>query len=112
MNFLKKMFILLLSVSVLFLQFPNAAFAKYYAMPNDSTKITKKAPQVLSTPDEDIPVDEKAAPLLIYSPSKKGGSKLLWYILGIAVVGGAAAAGGGGGGGGNGVDTGSFTGSW
>ncbi len=104
MKFLKKMFILLLSLSVLFLQFPNAAFAKFYAMPNASTKITKKAPQVLATPDEDIPVVEKAA------PPKKGVSKL-WYILGLAVVVGAAAGGGGGGGDGD-VDTGSFTGSW
>ena len=104
MKFLKKMFILLLSLSVLFLQFPNAAFAKFYAMPNASTKITKKAPQVLATPDEDIPVVEKAA------PPKKEGSKLLWYLLGLVVVGGAAAGGGGGGDGGG--DTGSFTGSW
>ena len=104
MKFLKKMFILLLSLSVLFLQFPNAAFAKFYAMPNASTKITKKAPQVLATPDENIPVIIKEA------PPKKGISKL-WYILGLGVV-AVAAAGGGGGGGGDGGDTGSFTGSW
>ena len=104
MKLLKKMFIILLSLSVLFLQFPNAAFAKFYAMPNASTKITKKAPQVLATPDEDIPVVERAA------PPKKGGSKLLWYVLGLGVVAGLAASGGGGDDGpGN---TGSFTGTW
>jgi len=102
MNFLKKMFILLLSVSVLFLQFPNAAFAKYYAMPNDSTKITTKDPQVLATPDEDIPVSKEAAP-----PKKS--SKLLWYILGLGVVAALLAAGGGED---NPKPTGSFTASW
>ena len=87
MNFLKKIFILFLSLSVLFLQCPNAAFAKFYAKSNVSSKITKKAPQVLATPDEDIPVSKEAAP-------PKKGSKLLWYILGLGVVVGAAAAGG------------------
>ena len=104
MNFLKKMFILLLSVSVLFLQFPNAAFAQFYDSAKVSSKITKKAPQILATPDEDIPVAKETAP-----PKKS--SNLLWYVLGLGVVAGLA-AGGGGGGGGNGPDTGSFTGSW
>ena len=103
MNIIKKTIILFLSLSVLFLQFPNAAFAQYFTSAKVSSKITKKAPQVLSTPEEDIPVSKEAA------PPKKGSSKWLWYILGLGVVGGAA---GGGGGGGNGGDTGSFTGSW
>jgi len=95
MNIIKKSFILFLSLSVLFLQFPNAAFAKFYTIAKVSSKITKKVPQVLSTPEEDIPVVEKAG------PPKKGGSKMLWYILGLAVVAGIAAAAGGGGGGGD-----------
>ena len=104
-NIIKKSFILLLSVSVLFLQFPNAAFGEFYYSAKLSSKITKKAPQILKTPEEDLPIVKKAA------TPKKGGSKLLWYLLGLGIVGGAAAAGGGGGGG-SGGDTGSFFGSW
>ena len=104
MNIIKKSFILFLSLSVLFLQFPNAVFGEFYSSANVSSKITKKAPQVLKTPEEKLPIVKKAA------TPKKGSSKLLWYILGLAVVGGAVAAGGGDNG--DGPDTGSFTGSW
>ena len=69
MKFFKKMFILFLSLSVLFLQFPNAAFAKFNNSSKVSSKITKKAPQILATPEEDIPVSKEAA------PPKKGSSK-------------------------------------
>ena len=101
MNIIKKSFILFLSLSFLFLQFPNAVFGEFYSIAKLSSKITKKAPQILKTPEVDLPIVKKAA------TQKKGSSKLLWYILGLGVVGGAA-AGGGGGGSSNSSDTGTI----
>lgn len=56
--------------------------------------VTYTKPQSVSSPEETIPVAESP------SKEKKGGSKWLWALLGVALIGGAAAAAGGGGGGG------------
>jgi hypothetical protein len=97
-KFSKNVFIVWLCVLVLFTQVLPVSAA-------ERTGITVREPQVLSSPEENIPVAEKA-------PSdEKGGGKWLWALLGVALIGGVAAAAGGGGGGGgdgNGEDTGSI----
>ncbi len=72
-------------------------------------KVAKAQPEVLATPEEDIPVEKV----------EKGGVSWLWIILGIAAVGGIAAAAGGGsssssssGGGGGGGSNGNATVTW
>ena len=77
-------------------------------------KTTRAQPEVLATPEEDIPVEK----------IEKGGVRWYWIVLGLAVIGGAAAAAGGGGGssspsssggssdGGGGGGTGTITGAW
>lgn len=60
---------------------------------------TQHKPEVLSTPEKDIPLTE------VERAEKKGFSKWVWIGLGVLAVGGAALAlGGGGGGGGGGGD--------
>ena len=74
-------------------------------------KTTRAQPEVLATPEEDIPVEK----------IEKGGVRWYWIVLGLAVIGGAAAAAGGGGGGstgggdgvgGGGGSTGTITAAW
>src|SRR3972149_5365147 len=74
-------------------------------------KTTRAQPEVLATPEEDIPVEK----------IEKGGVRWYWIVLGLAVIGGAAAAAGGGGGGstgggdgggGGGGSTGTQTAAW
>ena len=89
MKFTNNVFIIWLCVSVLFFQLlcvPSTVRAD----------ITAREPQILSSPEESIPVIEKTA------SGKKGGGKMLWILLGTALIGGVAAAAGGGGGGGGG----------
>jgi len=75
----KKLFIFILCYSFASLQFSAAAYAQRYYYANAESGITQKAPQVLSSPEENYP-EEKS----------KGGSKWLWIVLGVAAVGGAA----------------------
>ena len=75
-------------------------------------RMAKSQPEVLATPEEDIPVEK----------IEKGGVSWLWIILGVVAVGGIAAAAGGGGSsspsggssssGGGGSSTGTTTISW
>lgn len=91
MEFRKNVFIVWLCVSVLFFQLLHVSATA-------AEGVTTRQPQVLSSPEEDIPVVEKA------TSEKKGGAKWLWALLGVALIGGIAAAAGGGGGGGGGDD--------
>jgi hypothetical protein len=61
---------------------------------------TQHKPEVLSTPEKDIPLTE------VEKTEKKGFSKWVWIGLGVLAVGGAALALGGGGGGDGGGDDG------
>jgi len=106
MESLKKLFILVLILSILNLYLPNIAFAEQHQL-FAKADITKHKPEILSTPEEDIPTIKA-----------KKTSGWTWVIL-LALIGGvaAAAAGGGGGdgggGGGNGDgDTGDVTVTW
>ncbi len=68
---------------------------------------TQHKPEVLSTPEKDIPLTEVA------KTGKKGFSKWVWIGLGVLAVGGAALAlGGGSGGGGGGDGTGDVSITW
>ena len=93
MEFRKNVFIVWLCVSVLFFQLLHVSATA-------AEGVTTRQPQVLSSPEEDIPVVEKA------TSEKKGGAKWLWALLGVALIGGIAAAAGGGGGGDDGDDDG------
>ena len=93
MEFRKNVFIVWLCVSVLFFQLLHVSATA-------AEGVTTRQPQVLSSPEEDIPVVEKA------TSEKKGGVKWLWALLGVAIIGGIAAVAGGGGGGGVGGDDG------
>jgi hypothetical protein len=95
----KKSLILWLCVSFFFFQFP-------YISSTAEAGVTAKKPEMISSPEEDIPVVEGA------EPSKKGHVKLLWALLGVALIGGVAAVALGGGGGGGEDDTGSFEATW
>jgi len=86
MKLLKKIFTLLLILLILNLYFPNLTFAEHkylYA----KAGITKHKPEILSTPEENIPTIKV-----------KKTSGWTWLIL-VALLGGVAAAAGGGGGG-------------
>jgi hypothetical protein len=83
----------LLAVSMLSLYFPDISFAEKELFTAKSG-ITKHRPQVVSTPEQDIPtVKEKK-------------TRLWPCCLGLALLGAAAAAGGGGGGDDNGSSNG------
>ena len=104
MKSLKKLFTLVLILSILNLYLPNITFA---GQPQIYKKagITKHKPEILSTPEEDIPTIKA-----------KKTSGWTWLIA-IGLIGGvvAAAAGGdgdGGGGGGGGGDTGDVAVTW
>ena len=105
MEFLKKLFIVVLILLLVNLYLPRNSFAQQahlYA----TADITEHPPESRTTPQKDIPV-----------PGKKG-RKWGWWVLGLLVVaGGAAALGGGGGGGGESPTPptptdGSISGSW
>ena len=105
MTVFRKTLILWLCVSIFCFQLPCTSSTALAG-------VTATKPEIISSAEEDIPVEEA-------QPSKKGGGKWLWALLGAALIGGVAAmAGGGGDGGGddggdNGSDsTGSVGGSW
>jgi hypothetical protein len=88
---IKKTFIMLLIVSLLNLYLPRVTFSQ---VGDIKEEITKHAPEMRSTPEENIPVEVV----------KKRVATWVWVVLGLLVVGGTLAlvtAGGGGGGGGN-----------
>ena len=107
---LKKLLILFLCLSFLFMQLPGSALAGYYAKAKTDAGITAKPPEALTTPEEDIPLAEEE------EAEKKGVSK--WVYIGAAIVlvgvlAGAAMGGGGGGGSdSDGDDTGAVAVSW
>lgn len=75
MKFSGKIFIVWLGLSIIFMQTLNVS-----AVAN--TGITTREPQVLSSPEENIPV-------VASTPSEgKGAGKWLWTILGVALLGG------------------------
>lgn len=115
MRFFKKILSGVLVLSLLCLYFPKIGLSgqsRLIAKANTATPITKHKPEILSLPEEDIPIEdiEDAAP----GENKTWG----WYVLGGAVVVGlivAVAAGSGGGGGsgsGDDDDDGAVTVSW
>ena len=109
--YLKKLFTVVLILSILNLYFPNTTFAEQHHL-FAKAEITKHKPEILSTPEEDIPTIKA-----------KKTSGWTWVIL-LALIGGvaaAAAAGGGdgdsgggssGGGGSDGGDSGDVTVTW
>ena len=98
MKFLEKILILLLIFSLCNLCLPRLSFSQVGFIKTD---ITKHPPEMRSSPEENIPVEEVT--------QKWPG--WVWWVLGALVVGGAiavaVAAGGGGGGGGGGGSNGS-----
>ena len=92
MEFLKKFLIFLLILSLWNFCFPRLSFSQVGKI---ETEVTKHPPEMRSSPEENIPVQEKT--------EKRRG--WIWVIVGILVVGAAigiaAAAAGGHGGGGN-----------
>jgi hypothetical protein len=94
MRFFKKILSGVLVLSLLCLYFPKIGLAgqsRLLAKANTATNITKHKPEILSLPEENIPLETAAEP-----KKKKWG----WYVLaGVALIGLIAAAGGGGGGG-------------
>lgn len=110
MKSLKKVFTIALVLLILNLYLPNISFAEQHHL-YAKAGITKHKPEILSTPEEEIPT--------IKAKKTSGWS---WLIL-IALIGGVAAAAGGaaggdenggdgGGGGGNGGDTGNVAVTW
>ena len=100
MEYIKKIFIILLAISILTLYLPKIALAQQLLA---SADVPKHEPQSWGTPEEDI-------------PTKKVKKISRWtYLILIGLIGGiAAAASGGGGSSGsddNG-DTGDYTGTW
>ena len=93
MDCLKKSFTVLLAFLMLSLYFPNISFAEKQLF-SAKAGITKHRPQVVSTPEQDI-------------PTVKVKKTRLWPLCLLGLVGIAAAAAGGGGGGddGNGNGT-------
>jgi hypothetical protein len=91
MKFLEKILILFLTFSLGNLYLPRLSFSQVGFI---EPEITKHSPEMRSSPEENIPVEEVT--------KKRTG--WVWWVLGALVVGGAiavAAAGGGGGGGGS-----------
>ena len=86
MKSLKKLLTVVLAVLLLILYFPNLTFAGQHHL-YAQAGITKHKPEILSTPEEEIP-----------TVKAKKTSGWTWLIL-LGLVGGIAAAAGGGGGG-------------
>jgi len=88
----KKILIIFLCLSFLFMQLPGGAVAGYYAKAKTGTGITAKMPEALTSPEENIPLaeDDKA--------EKEGSNTWLYLVAGVVLVGllGALVAGGGG----------------
>ena len=82
----KKIFVLLIIVSIINLKIPLNPFGQ--------ERVTKRPPGFISSPEVNLPVEKE---------SKM--SSWTWLILGLLAVGGVAAAAGGGGGGGGGTTT-------
>ena len=114
MRFFKKILSGVLVLSLLCLYFPKIGLAgqsHLIAQADPATPITEHKPEILSLPEEDIPIEKRGE--AVEGKKKKWG----WYVLGgVAVLGliGAAVAAGGGGGDGNGPPppTGSVAVSW
>jgi len=88
---LEKILILLLIFSLLNIYMPRLSFSQVGFI---EPEITKHSPEMRSSPEENIPVEEVT----------KRQTDWVWWILGLLLVGGAiaiAAAGAGGGGGGS-----------
>ncbi len=86
-------------LSMVAINFPGSTLcnaASLYAQADLLDTKTRHKPEVLSTPEKDIPLTE------VKRTEKKGLSKWVWIGLGVIAVGGAALAMGGGGGGGDG----------
>ena len=88
-------------LSMVAINFPGSTLcnaASLYAQADLLDTKTWHKPEVLSTPEKDIPLTE------VKRTEKKGFSKWVWIGLGVIAVGGAALVlnGGGGGGGGDG----------
>lgn len=100
MRFFKKILSGVLVLSLLCLYFPKIGLSgqsRLIAKANTATPITKHKPEILSLPEEEIPIEKRGE--AVEGKKKTWG----WYVLGGAVVIGlivaaAAAAGGGGGG--------------
>ncbi len=97
MDLLKKLLIYSVCIVFLSIQCAGQVMAGYYAQNNSGAGITEKAPQVLSTPPQEIPFAEG---------KKETGDKTLLYVAGggVALIAIVAVALGGGGGGGGGDD--------
>ena len=94
-------------LSMVAINFPGSTLcnaASLYAQADLLDFKTRHKPEVLSTPEKDIPLTE------VEKTEKKGFSKWVWIGLGVLAVGGAALALGGGGGGDGGGDGGDGTG--
>jgi hypothetical protein len=100
MEYVKKIFIILLAISILNLYLPKIALAQQLLA---SADVPKHEPQTWGTPEEDI-------------PTKKVKKVSRWtYLIIVGLIGGIAAAASGGGGSSGGDDsddTGSYTGTW
>jgi hypothetical protein len=86
-------------LSMVTINFPGSSLcnaASLYAQADLFDTKTRHKPEVLSTPEKDIPLTE------VEKTEKKGFSKWVLIGLGVLAVGGAALALGGGGGGGDG----------
>jgi hypothetical protein len=84
-------------LSMVAINFPGSTLcnaASLYAQADLSYTKTRHKPEVLSTPEQDIPLTE------VGKKEKKGFSKWAWIGLGVLAVGCASLALGGGGGGG------------
>jgi hypothetical protein len=98
-------------LSMVTINFPGSSLcnaASLYAQADLFDAKTRHKPEVLSTPEKDIPMTD------VEKTEKKGFSKWVWIGLGVLAVGGAALAlgsgGSGGGGGGGGCVDGGGTG--
>jgi hypothetical protein len=94
MRIFKKIFVLLLVVSIMNLYFPQVTFGQA-SDTRGQAGVTKNPPEFLTSPELNIPVEKE---------TKTAG--WVWVALGIVLVGGLAAAAAGGGGGGGGTTTG------
>ena len=104
MKMIKNIFIMLLILSLLNLYLPRVIFSQVGGIEEE---ITKHAPEMRSTPEENIPV----------GVAKKRGAIWVWVVLGLLVVGGTLALKTTGGGGnstsnGSGGDSGNISVGW
>jgi len=80
MRIFRRIFILLLIVSIMNLNFPMITFGQAVD-PKGQAEVTKHPPEFLTSPEVNIPVEKETKI-----------SSWTWVILGLVVVGGAAAA--------------------